>query len=334
MADVGQEVAKVIISTMEARTGKIIDNISNKNGVIRWMKIQDEREKEIAGEGGGRYEIVDGGYEFVEDLDYGTNDTVDFYDDDQDIAVTPQEPFMQAKYAQRTLAGSVHIRLKQLAQNKGKAAVFNLLRGLEKNLERSYGNKLEEGMFNDGSDTNSLDGLPVLVNSSPSTQTNVGNINPTTQSWWRNQVGTAIAAIGGAAGLQSLTQFYLNTSGGPQDLADLGVTTAKIMGLIMGYFLANGRFDLLRGDETLLKLRIKNITFENAVMLYSEANEVNVLRFLNTNYLKFKVLKDGNFKMTEMIRPVNGLYQAGILYAFCNLTCSNRERQGYVSITG
>ena len=51
---------------------------------------------------------------------------------------------------------------------------------------------------------------------------------------------------------------------------------------------------------------------------------------LNTDYLKFKIMKGMNFKKTPFREPTNQFAQVAYVVLACQLTTNNRRRQGLI----
>jgi hypothetical protein len=98
--------------------------------------------------------------------------------------------FSAAEYPIRQAAVAVSISGLEELQNSGEEAIIDLLESRIMNAEDTFMNGLSQGIYGDGTVTNSVGGLQLLVASSPTTGV-VGGIDRSQWVFWRNQAWSA-----------------------------------------------------------------------------------------------------------------------------------------------
>ena len=98
---------------MESRTGKLADNISKNNALLKKLK-----EKE-------NIRTFSGGSKILEELEYGEGDMV-WYSGYDTISYTPKQLFSAAEYAIKLAAVPVAISGEDLLKNSGNEQIMEL----------------------------------------------------------------------------------------------------------------------------------------------------------------------------------------------------------------
>jgi hypothetical protein len=172
--------SEVVTTTLRSRTGELADNMSRNNaGLIRMNKR-------------GTIKTFSGGRTIVQELNYANNQTFQWYGGYQTLNIAPSQTFSSAEFPIRQAAVAISISGLEEIQNSGEEAIIDLLESRVMNGEDSFMNGLSNGFYGDGSLTNSVNGLQLLVSTSPTTGT-VGGINRATWTFWQNQKWGAAA---------------------------------------------------------------------------------------------------------------------------------------------
>ena len=172
--------SEVVTTTLRSRTGELADNMSRNNaGLIRMNKR-------------GTIKTFSGGRTIVQELNYANNQTFQWYGGYQTINIAPSQTFTSGEFPIRQSAVAVSISGLEEIQNSGEEAIIDLLESRVMNAEDTFMNGLSNGFYGDGSVTNSVGGLQLLVSTSPTTGT-VGGIARATWSFWQNQKWGAAA---------------------------------------------------------------------------------------------------------------------------------------------
>lgn len=239
----------VLTTTLRNMRGPLRDNITRGNKLIAYLEMR------------GRIKRVSGGERIKVPLMYGLNSTADVYQGYGLIGTAPQDGITSAFYPWAQIGVSITISGLEEMQNRGEAAVLDLLQSKVMQAEASGRNLLNNcvtmGRLATGATGNlnqfvarvgKMDGgaagpmpLPALVDASPTRSVEIGSINGNTEAWWRNQ---AVAFSGStfAAYKQKKGQLYNNVSRGPFGNPDLIVSDQRTWELYFNSLEAKERY--------------------------------------------------------------------------------------------
>lgn len=235
-----------------------------------------------------------------------------------------------SEWAWKQLGGFVAISGKELAMNRGKAAVIDLLEARIKHLKANLRNTAAASLYSDGTGTSSKEfgGLQLIVADSPSSAGTVGGIDQAANSWWRNQVSTS-AVYSSTNCLSRMNAHWLNCVRGT-DKPDLILTDAEMYGQFEAALQDKQRFT----DASLAEAGFENVKYKSAPVVYDENCPTRRMYFLNTDYLSFKYAPDRWFKADEARVVTNADYEVVPIWTMGNLVTSDRARHGVVISSG
>ena len=160
--------AKVATATLRQHDNEIFDAISTNNALYYMLNKR------------GNIKIKTGGREFTHALRYKLNTSFKAYTKLETIVTDLQDNITRAVFPQKILAGSLVLSTLELAQNAGnKEKLIDLLGEVKEDAKISMSELMGDQAWKDGSGAKDFDGLQFLINSSPSTQTDVGGIDGT-----------------------------------------------------------------------------------------------------------------------------------------------------------
>jgi len=139
----------------------------------------------------GNLKTFSGGRTIVQELNYANNETFQWYSGYQTLNIAPSQVFSAAEDPIRQAAVAVSISGLEELQNSGEEAIIDLLESRIMNAEDTFMNGLSQGIYGDGTVSNSVGGLQLLVATSPGTGT-VGGIDRLSWQFWRNQSWSAL----------------------------------------------------------------------------------------------------------------------------------------------
>lgn len=171
----------LITTTLQNFGREIFDNVSTNNALSFMLKKA------------GNIKIVPGGRVFTHPIIYKTNSSFQAYSKNDTISLATSDDITRAEYPIKVLAGSIALNTIDLAMNAGdREKLIDLAEEQKMSAEISMSELLGDQVFKDGSAANDFDGLQFLVNTAPSTQTDVGGIDPSdsANTYWRNYVDT------------------------------------------------------------------------------------------------------------------------------------------------
>lgn len=323
MASPNATFTEMVTTTLREHKKDLADNVSNHNALLARLSSKK------------RIEIIDGGYEIVEPLDYDENNTYQRYSGYDTLNVSASDVLSAAKYDWRQAAVHVTASGRELRNNSGKNALMKLSAARLKNAMRTFKNNMSTDVYSDGTAANQINGMQALV-ADAGTGT-VGGINSTNFAFWQNTVQSAASPLQGGGAItpssttiQSLMlPLWLEiTRGG--DNPDMIVSSNEYF-----TFYEESLTDLKRytsgdgegtGGFTSLKYKTADVFHDGGGL--GGGIPAAHMYFLNTDFLRMAVHKDANLTQVEDQRPVN---QDAVVIPILwqgNLCTSNRSLQG------
>jgi hypothetical protein len=255
--------SEIVTTTLRNRTGELADNMSRNNAALLRLTRR------------GNAKPFSGGRTIVQELNYADNQTFQWYSGYQTLNIAPSQVFSAAEYPIRQAAVAVSISGLEELQNSGEEAIIDLLESRIMNAEDTFMNGLSQGVYGDGTVTNSVGGLQLLVATSPATGT-VGGIDRSQWQFWRNQTWSAATdggvVLSSASILQQMDALWVKLIRG-RDFPDLIIYD----NVMYRYYL-----NALQA--------IQRIQTENAAPDMAEAG------FQSLKYMNADVVLDGGFQ--------------------------------------
>lgn len=267
---------------------------------------------------------VSGGAKIVVPIIYKVNDTAKSYAGTETIDITAQTGITAAEYSWGQYASTVTINGLEEAQNNGEAQIIDLLEGKIFQTQESIIENMNTMFHGDGT-TKSTDwnGLENIVNDSALTANALGGIDPSVSgnTFWKSQATTTT----GALTLAKLATRYNSVSVG-NDQPTIIISQADDYESYEALLTSNIRYT----DTDMADAGFQNLMYKGAPWTFDAANTAGVVYMLNTKYLQLVRHSDTWFKPTPFVRPndKDAVYSQILCYG--QLTCSNRDRQGYL----
>lgn len=340
----------LLTSTLDNYRDKLTDNIFASNVLLAAIKAE------------GGYETREGGDKIKVPLMYGKTPVASYSGYDV-LDTTPADGMTSGFWDWRQISTPIAISRIEERKNSGQAQLFDLLKAKIQQAEMSIAEEINYQLhgktpssgtaFSAGNSGKDLDPLPHIVPKDPTASVTVGNVNQSTNSWWRSR--SIDGSTNGASATDSgaVTGFDLNT------------WTELFMALRSGYnFASRGSggapnmvltdqrgfeiFEAGLADKTRYtqvskgSLAFDNIMYkagcpmywdemtadlENAVDHTSASFATSTYYLLNTKYLKFIVDSQTNFMTTPFTKPENQDAKVAHIMLYGNLTCTNRRKQ-------
>jgi len=303
------------------------DGIINTNFLFSFLKMKDEKEGSSK-----RFQVIDGGLEFWNGISKAENSNFIWQSNTADMTAQLQDPSARLRFPIKTFTGSVVINKLHEAQNKGKAAMKEFARTLREQAESTIPNQFNSAFWATSPGTDEPESLPNLITATPTAGT-IGGLTRSGNTYLQNgHYDTAIADIGSEAGISALTRQKMRYSigSGGRDAPDAGIMEDDLWAGLSGYLATLNRF---RPDDDMAQLGFDTIKIGNMTLAAENTNVLggantitsNYVYLINSNYIKFKVLKDGNFMWNPagFERVGSTLNKALYFWVFCNLTTNN-----------
>lgn len=294
--------------------GKNGDGIINNNFLLSYLKEAK------------RFDIIDGALEFWAGVMKAESTNFKWQSHTDTMTANLQDPLARLRFPIKTFTGSIVINKLHEAQNKGRAMIKEWARTLKEQAESTIPNMFNSAFWATTPGDDEPESVPSLVSATPTTGT-IGGLSRAGSAYLQNGAyTTAVADIGSEAGVAVLNRQRIRAAIRANDAPDLAIMTDELYSGLVGYlnterrYAANEKMGQLGFDT--IKMGPMTISYENT-NVSGGANTITskYIYLLNSNYMKFKALRDGNFKWNDQFERVGQtLNKALYFWAFCNLT--------------
>ena len=301
------------------------EGITNTNFLFSALKMKDKKFNQE----GKRFEVIPGGLEFVNGIMKSNNSNFKWQSHTADMSANLQDPDHRLRFDIMTFTGSITINKKHEAMNKGRAMIKSWAKTQREQAEETIPNQFNSAFWDTSPDTTvEPESIPTLISATPTTGT-IGGLSRSGNKHLQNGLyDTAITDIGSEAGISALTRQQIRNAigSGGKNCPDLGIMNDNLYAGLSGYLATLNRYrpddDMAKLDFDTIRLGKMTLAPENTNVMNSENTITDgYIYLINSNYLKFKVLEDGNFKWeTQFERVGQTLTKALYFYVFCNLT--------------
>lgn len=285
-----------------------------------------------------RFDIMDGGLEIWGKVRTKKNTNLIWQGHETAMNANLQDPSDRLRYDILTFAGAgVVLNKKHDAMNKGRAMVKNFAKELREQAEDTIPNAFNSAFWNTSPGTNEPNSIPNLISTTPTVGTIGGQTRSTRKAFQNGVLTTAVSDIGSEAGLSALFRQIIRSAVTSNDRPDLVMMDDELWAGLSAFLDERRRF---KDNDKLAELgfdsifyRGTTIGYENTNVMDDDQNTIPSGRVygINSKYLKFKVLKDGNFIWDPdgFTRVGTSLNKALYFYVFCNL-CDYLPRAHFV----
>lgn len=315
--------SNIITTTIDSRTRALADNITNNHVLLRRLRKR------------GTARPVSGGRQIVQEIDFAATTNVGWYSGLGTLTTAAFEHATAAEFPIREAYASLIISGLEMAQNRGKEQMIDMLAARVTNMERSLTNLLNTGVYSDGSGGggNQIGGLQLLLPLNPATGT-VGGINRATATWWRSIGQRSSVNYGGAATAATI----LNHMGRTYNQIVRGTDVPDLIpadGIAYQLFM-----DAMSDRQTIIdtemaeagfitaKFRTADVVMDSGV---GGAAVANAMFFLNTNYIFWRPMSGMDvYRVGSDREPTNQDAMIRIIGWKGNMTLSNSSLQAFL----
>lgn len=310
--------SEIATTTLERRSKKIRDNVSNNNALL--FSLSEKAEQPVSG---GRL--------IYEELSYAENPNGQWYSGYDTLSVAAADVLTAAEFNWKQYAVAVTMSGLEELQNDGEEAVLNLLSQRIQVAESTMANAIEDGLYSDGTGSGGkiITGLDAAVPQDPTTGT-YGGINRATASnaFWRSQIYDPASTP-----TTSTIQTYMNALWvlcvRGKDAPNLIMSGGTIWQTFLGSLQPQQRFT----NPKLAELGFTTVKYMNADVVLSggiggQATATDMY-FLNTKYLHWRPHSKRNMVPIGKRRTATNQDAMVEILGFAgNLTCSGAKFQG------
>ena len=259
---------------------KLVDNIFDSSPVLQRAKKK------------GWYKKLDGGTEIVQPLAYAQNSASAWYTGAETLSTTDNEQFTGAVYQWKQLHVSISISGIDELKNSGDSQIVDFVKSKTQHAEKTMADLLGDGIYSAGTNTKSIVGLRVIVDSGNT----VGAIDQSTYSWWQSQEDSSTTTLTLSA-LQTMHTSLTINDKGPS------VITATRANYNRYYALLQLQQRFTDGDTA--KGGFTNLLFNGVPFIADSKCPANHIFMLNEDNLYLWVHSARDFKMEPFQKPIN-----------------------------
>ena len=330
----------LVSTTLNNTRAKRYDNIFRKSAFYAHMHSK------------GRKELLDGGVKIDRAVDYAVNQTVKSYRGYDSVDLTPQEHTTSIQDELKEVAGSIVISRREERNNSGRARIMSLIESKVQNLDRSYGQKLNEmflapsgaGLTAAGEDMN-----PITTIINIAAGSTLHGINATTYTWWENQRAQS-ASINGTATTgtvfkQELRNMYNNCTRNNEGAPDLVLTSQEVHEkyeeVLEGQVrygsteMANLGFEIvmLRGASVMWDEIVPRQTNNGGALLLHDSGSADehLAYFINSDFFKLYVDSQTDLVNRPFMESPDQTAKSALVLFMGQVICTNRRTCGVLS---
>lgn len=313
---------ELVSLTIEARTGKLADNITENMSLLYYLKDK------------GNIDTFDGGSTIRQELEYDENEAFKWYSGYETLSTETNPLFTHADFDVKQAGLTVSVSGLEEILNTGKEAIIKLVGARMKNAEKTFLHRLSEGIYSDGTGYSGkqIGGLQHLV-SDAGTGT-VGGLNSSTETWWQNYVydfSTNGLTASSATIWDAMHETWINLKRN-REQCDLVIADDNFYTYYHQFLVAMQR---ITSAEKKAKGGFDALKFMGADVILDGGKggdcPANHMYFLNTDYLHWRPAKGRDMKQIGGDRM--SINQDAIIRVIAwagNMTISNRSMQGVI----
>lgn len=309
-------VSDIIATTIESRTKKIADNVTDNNVLLKKLSTS------------GNIKTVSGGSKIYEELSFAENSNAGWYSGYDILPVGASDVISAAEFELKQAAVPVVISGLELLQNAGKEQMIDLLEARMSVAESTLSNLISTALYSDGTGSGGkeINGLDIAVPVDPTTGT-YGGISRADYTFWRSKVSSS--ALTSANIQQAMNGIWADLVRG-KDMPNLIVMDNNMWELYMASLQAQQRFHQAEvGDLGFptLKFMGTDVCLDGGI---GGNATTKTAYFLNTKYLKFRPHASRNMVPLSPNRryATNQDAEVQILAWAGNMTCCGAQFQG------
>lgn len=309
---------EIVATTLRNRQKEVADNVTNHNAFL--MRLEQK----------GEFTSTDGGRTIVEELIYGDNGNVQWYDGYDTFTIVQNEVVDAAEFQWKQLGGFISISGKEQVMNSGRHAAIRFVAARMKQLKAQMRNTAALSIYSDGTGATGKEfgGLQLLIADNPAAVGTVGGIDQVANTFWRNQVQPVGAAISSSNIRTNLNKLWLATIRGA-DKPDIILNDALHYDAYESSLQDLQRF----ADSKLAAAGFEALKYKSADFVYDENCPTKRSYFCNTDYLHCRVAPGRRFAAGKARTIQNADHEVIPVWLMGNLTTSNRSLQGVMTST-
>ena len=331
MAFANSSISDILATTIESRTKKIADNVTNNNALL--MKLKKN----------GRIKTFSGGQKILQELSFAENSNAGWYSGYDLLPVGVSDVISAAEYDIKQAAVPVVISGLEMLQNAGKEKMIDLMEARLEVAESTMANLITGGLYSDGTAAGGkqIDGLAAALPVDP-TAAAYGGIDGATFTFWQNAVSDQTAANGlDSTKIQGYWNLLWAELVRGMERPDLIMCDTTVWNAYVESLQAQQRFaNTSTGDAGFATIKFMDADVCLDGGIYNGSNgsgaPAGTAYFLNTKYIHYRPHADRNMVPLSPNRryATNQDAEVQIMAWAGNLTTSGRFFQGRYDANG
>jgi hypothetical protein len=323
MAFANANVSDILATTIESRTRKIADNVTNNNAILKRLEQR------------GKIKTFSGGYKILQELSFAENTNAGWYSGYDLLPVGVADVISAAEFDIKQAAVPVIISGLEQLQNAGREQMIDLMESRLQVAESTIANLITGGLYSDGTGAGGkeIDGLEAALPLDP-TAAPYGGIDGATFTFWQNAVKNSADTSTLEADWNELWAQLVRG----QDRPDLIMVDSLAWQAYMSVLQSNQRFtntDMADNGFNSVKFMDADVVLDGGIYFPSAASgatgaAATTAFFLNTDYIHYRPHSNRNMVPLSPNRryATNQDAEVQIIAWAGNLTCSGRAFQG------
>lgn len=320
MAFANTNYSDILTTTIENRSKKIADNVTNNNAVLKRLSTK------------GKIKPFSGGHKILQELSFAENANAGWYTGYDILPTGASDVISAAEFTIKQAAVPVVISGLETLQNSGREQMIDLMEARLSVAESTLANLLVGGIYSDGTGSGGKEvtGLEAMIPLDPSSDT-YGNIASATYTFWRNQFKDSADTTTLQA---DWNELWSNQVRG-QDRPDLIMVGSTTWTAYMASLQADQRFsNTSKADAGFVTVKFMDadVVLDGGIYngTVTAGTPAAVAFFLNTNYMFYRPHSARNMVPLSPNRryATNQDAEVQIIGWAGNMTCSGRQFQG------
>jgi hypothetical protein len=318
MSFANANITDILATTIESRSRKIADNVTENNAIL--MKLKQR----------GKIKPFSGGHKIMQELSFAENSNAGWYSGYDILPVGVSDVISAAEFNIKQAAVPVVISGLEMLQNAGREKMIDLMDARLSVAESTLANLISGGLYSDGTGAGGkeIDGLDAAVPLDPTTGT-YGGIDRSTWTFWRSALRDEADAATPAE-IQGFFNALWSQLVRGTDRPDLIMADNQVWATYTASLQSLQRFTSPEAGNLgfpTLKYMDADVCLDGGIGGFCPTGTAF---FLNTNYLHYRPHSARNMVPLSPNRryATNQDAEVQILAWAGNLTCSGAQFQG------
>ena len=331
MSFANANISDILATTIESRSRKVADNVTNNNALLMKMKKA------------GRIKTVSGGRKIFQELSFAENSNAGWYSGYDLLPTAISDVVSAAEFDFKQAAVPVVISGLEQLQNSGREKMIDLMETRLDIAESTMANLITGGLYSDGSAAGGkqIDGLEAMIPVDP-TAAPYGGIDGNVFSFWRNKISDQTAANGlDSTKIQGYWNALWASLVRGQDRPDLIMSDTTVWNAYIASLQSLQRFTNTKSADAgfaMVSFMDADVCLDGGIYNGNNGSgtPAGTAFFLNSKYCHYRPHADRNMVSLSPNRrySTNQDAEVQILGWAGNVTCSGRQFQGRFDANG